>query len=275
MQPLVSVIIRTCQRPEMLKNAIESIKMQTYKNIQIVIVEDGEATAESMIEKEYSDLNIKYRSTEKRKGRSAAGNLAMSLAEGEYFNFLDDDDILYEKHVETLMDHLVGREELAAYSIAEEQQVLLKDGIQKPKRKTVRFNQPFNRLLLFTSNYIPIQSILFHRKLYEEQGGLDENLDTLEDWDLWVRYCTCTNFVFVPQVTSCYNVPYKRTKKNTRGEDLRKNLDTIHQKFLQYRCSLSVEDINREMEYIIREYKTRGLLRYVRMFFRAIFFGER
>lgn len=275
MQPLVSIIIRTCQRPEMLKCAIDSVKCQTYQNIQIVIVEDGSACAKKMLEMEYSDLNIKYEYTGEKRGRSAAGNLALSLADGDYLNFLDDDDILYEHHVETLINNLVGKKELAAYSIAEEQQVILKHGIQKAKRKTVRFQQPFNRLLLFSSNYIPIQSIMFCKSLFKKLGGLDESLEMLEDWDLWVRYSTYSDFIFVPEVTSCYHVPYSSRKKNTRGEDMRQYVNRIHEKFLTYQCNMNVNDINREMEYIIREYKSKGLLRYIRMFFRAILFGER
>ncbi len=275
MQPLVSIIIRTCQRPEILKCAIDSVKRQTYKNIQIVVVEDGNDCAKTMLEKEYSDLNIKYECTGKKNGRSAAGNLALSLTDGEYLNFLDDDDILYEHHVETLIKNLVGKKELAAYSIAEEQQVIMKHGMQKPKRKTVRFQQPFNRLLLFSNNYIPIQSIMFHKSLFMKLGGLDESLDMLEDWDLWVRYSTYSDFIFVPEITSCYHVPYNNRKKNTRGEDMRQYTDRVLEKFLTYQCNMNVNNINREMEYIIREYKSKGLLRYVRMFFRAILFGER
>ena len=45
-QPLVSIIIRTCQRPHVLERALNSVRKQTYKNIQVVIVEDGENKSE-------------------------------------------------------------------------------------------------------------------------------------------------------------------------------------------------------------------------------------
>lgn len=59
----------------------------------------------------------------------------------------------------------------------------------------IRYKQPFNRLLLYTFNYIPIQSIMFQKSLYEEYGGFDEKLDNLEDWDLWVRYSQKQNLL--------------------------------------------------------------------------------
>ena len=91
-QPLVSVLIRTCQRPDVLKHALNSVKSQTYKNIQVVVVEDGENRSEDILKKEYSDLNYIYRATGHKVGRAEAGNLALKLANGEYLNLM----ILYK-----------------------------------------------------------------------------------------------------------------------------------------------------------------------------------
>jgi hypothetical protein len=56
-------------------------------------------------------------------------------------------------------------------------------------------------------NYIPIQSILFDRKLYERYGGFDESLENLEDWNLWTRYCLNNDFLLIEKTTSMYRVP--------------------------------------------------------------------
>lgn len=65
MQPKVSIIIRTCGRPQVLRTALNSIRKQTYRNIEIVIVEDGIPTSKEMIEKEYSDLFVRYQADRK------------------------------------------------------------------------------------------------------------------------------------------------------------------------------------------------------------------
>ena len=211
-RPFVSIIIRTCQRPEILRVALESIRKQTYPNIQTVIVEDGRNAAEKMLKEEYADLNYIYEATGEKVGRCVAGNRAMELALGEYYNFLDDDDAFFPEHVECLMSVLEKDTRLAAYSLAEERRIWIKSRnpyVYKVKGRTVRFHQPFYRMLLYTFNYIPIQSIMFHRSLYETLGGFDETLDNLEDWDLWVRYSTKTDFIYIDQVTSYYHVPYK------------------------------------------------------------------
>jgi hypothetical protein len=62
-------------------------------------------------------------------------------------------------------------------------------------------------LTLWHHNYLPIQSVLFHRSLYERYGGFAEDMDQLEDWNLWTRYTLEDDFVLVEKTTSKYRVP--------------------------------------------------------------------
>ncbi len=277
-QPLVSVLVRTCGRPQVLKTALNSIRSQTYPNIQVVIVEDGKSTAKRMLDVEYADLNYVYEATGTKQGRSKVGNRAMQLAEGKYLNFLDDDDYFLPEHISTLVNAAMRGPERAVYSVAREDQILPgRGGVTAPrvKRSVIRFRQPFHRLLLYTMNYIPIQSMLFERSLFAELGGFDEALDTLEDWDLWVRYSTAEDFGFVNKVTSCYHTPYGRRTKQKRAGRLKDYRTPLMAKYEGYQVNMSVRQLNREMEYVLREYKDRGLLRYLRIFFRVVFLGER
>lgn len=287
--PLVSVLVRTCGRPLVLKRALESIRRQEYKNLEVIIVEDGKPTAQKMLEKEFTDFPFPYRyeATGKHVGRSRAGNRAMQLSGGKYLNFLDDDDGLLPDHVECLVRALSGRKEKAAYSLAQERQVAVwpqkaKMPVARIRKKDasikksfIRYRQPFHRLLLCTSNYLTIQSVLFERSLFEEYGGFDEKIERMEDWDLWVRYSMATEFVYVGRVTSYYHVPYGAGSRKKRDADLKRDADRLHEKFRSYPVTMSAEQLRQEMEYVIREYKTKGLVRYIRMFFRMFVLGER
>lgn len=277
-KPLVSIIIRTCQRPDVLKNALESVRNQTYKNIQVVVVEDGENKSEKLLKDKFSDINYVYLATRQKVGRSKAGNIALELADGDYLNFLDDDDILLPEHVDKLVNTLMDDRNMAAYSNAEEIQINVISYVPYKyvvKRKLLRYHQPFNRLLLYTLNYIPIQSIMFQKQLFLELGGLDEELDALEDWDLWVRYSTKTDFTYVDEKTSCYFTPYKRKKKKKRGENLNRYNEAAYAKFNSYTLNMNVGEINSDMRYIMNEYKEKAYIRYLKIMVRRILWGER
>lgn len=274
----VSIIVRTCNRPEVLKNALNSIKSQTYKNIETVVIEDGENISESMIHTQYSDMNIVYISTKEKKGRTVAGNLGLQMATGLYFNFLDDDDILYPDHVETLLKGIKENLADAAYGIAEESQIVKISDIPykfTEKRKLIRYKQPYNRLLLYSFNYLPIQSVLFSRRFFEKCGGFDEKLDVLEDWDLWVRYSTVGEFVFIPQVTSKYYVPYRGGKKKNRGKELDSALANVRNKFDKYELNSCVGDWQKEMDYVINVYNQKKIIYYLKQIWNFFVYGDR
>lgn len=278
LQPLVSIIVRTCSRPNVLRLAMESIRKQTYTNIEVVVVEDGSNNSENMLREEYGDLRIKYFYMKEKAGRTKTGNFALAHAEGDYFNFLDDDDILYPNHIEELIRVLELSGSHAAYSIAEESQIIVKSWepyIVREKRKLVRYAQPFNRILLYHSNYIPIQSIMFERRLYEQLGGFDEELDVLEDWDLWVRYSTMADFAYIDKVTSMYHVPYVRKNKWRRNISLHSAQTAIQKKFDQYDLKMNVGQIHRDMDYVVKKYKTGKCKRYMRLIIDFLMYGER
>jgi len=86
----------------------------------------------------------------------------------------------------------------------------------------VHHAQPFDRVTLWHHNYLPIQTVLFHRRLYEKHRGFAEDMDQLEDWNLWTRYSLEDDFVFIPKVTSKYRVPAEThvSKDRQRALDL-------------------------------------------------------
>lgn len=261
--PLVSVIVRTCGRPEMLKRAMDSIVNQDYKNIEIVVVEDGTNISEEILNKMYGTVSYQYFNTKTKGGRSAAGNIGLRKAKGVYLNFLDDDDIFLPNHVSTLVEAAINFDKLAVYSIAEEYQIINKD-FNQIKRKLIRYQQPYIKLLLCSMNYIPIQSILFHRTLFEKYGGFDEGLDFLEDWDMWVRYSAICDFKLIHKVTSIYYTPFKSKEKKIRDIKMKKAEEMLRNKFETYHMNLSAEQIRNDMDYILNVFNKKGIIFYMK-----------
>ena len=95
---LVSVIIPTFQRAKYIERAIDSVLNQTYKNFEIIVVDDNDQESEARkemikrMDKYSSDSRIIYIKHEKNKNGAAARNTGINVAKGEYITFLDDDD---------------------------------------------------------------------------------------------------------------------------------------------------------------------------------------
>ncbi len=98
--PLVSIIVRTKDRPKLLKRALESIAAQTYRPIEAIVVNDGGCELDiEELKSILGDVSLNYVRLEKNTGRAHAGNVGIENAKGEYIGFLDDDDVLYPEHV--------------------------------------------------------------------------------------------------------------------------------------------------------------------------------
>lgn len=250
--PLVSIIVRTCGRPNVLRETLESIRNQSYKNIEVVIVEDGPAVSQEMIQNEFADLNYIYEATDKKVGRCIVGNRALELATGEYFNFLDDDDVFYADHIEVLLKTILENPQNdAAYSIAFETPIKIIS--TEPYEyvelfHNIQYRQKFNKILLLTQNYFPIQTVLFSRRLYDNYGGFDLNLEYLEDWDLWIRYAMNSQFEYVEKVTSIYRVPAERTVSSSRQEKLDDYLNLVRKKHEDTIMNISIGELRAAAE---------------------------
>ncbi|MBW7657732.1 hypothetical protein K1I42_10595, partial [Hydrogenophilus thermoluteolus] len=94
-----------------------------------------------------------------------------------------------------------------------------------------KFRQPWDYTILQDHNYLPIQSVLFTRDCFVSRGGMDETLDQLEDWELWLRYGADNHFVFVPKTTSLFRTPADQNERYRRQLLLHQNYHRVKAKF--------------------------------------------
>lgn len=231
--PLVTIITRTYREREFwLKECMASVINQTYPNIQHVIVEDGGETMSALVaeaKEAYKGFyNVEFAGFDK-KGRSYTGNQGLEIAKGEYCLFLDDDDLVFPDHVEVLMNEIIASPELGAvYSLAWDvhtsvDKTTTPASYSEHQFKTLPlFYQEFCLKTLLNHNYIPIQAILFRKSLYVENGGFDESMDQLEDWNLWTKYALRSKFKFVPKTTSLFRTPFDEAERLRRVQNLDK-----------------------------------------------------
>ena len=198
--PLVSVIVRTKDRPGLLREALESLKSQKYKHLEVVVVNDGGCEIGDIISRfKTCDFTIKLCNLRQNMGRSAAGNAGLDASSGKYMIFLDDDDWFEHQHIELLVNALrTNGEYLAAYT-----------GVrfcESPGAPDIHiFNDPFDPVYLMLENTIPLHALMFDSSLVEEYGcQFDEQFSQFEDWDLWLQFSCITDFFHVDQVSAGY-----------------------------------------------------------------------
>lgn len=200
--PLVSVVIRTCNRPCAVVQAVQSVLDQTWPHLEIIVVNDG--TCQLPLPAS-SRIPVTVLSPEKKFNRSRAGNTGIHSANGTLVAFLDDDDLWMPAHIATLVSALLH----APWSS------IVYSGVAEIDETGHRVKPPikdFSLRSLFRENLFPIHSALVCKTALEAVGGFDESLDVFEDWDLWLRLAR-QKFAFLP--VSTWTAIYRRHSRGT------------------------------------------------------------
>lgn len=214
--PLVSVIVRTKNRIDLLQEAIDSIALQTHRPVEIIVVNDGGiAVPIDHIRKTIPDIFLKYIEHQTNQGRAASANSGIAQATGEFICFLDDDDIFYPSALESLLLH--ANEKCVTHARAK-CVTYGSNGVADPEN-VVFLGEPINRGKLILENYIAFNTICIPKKILKQIGPLDESLEIYEDWDLLIRLSRTYEMVFIDALVSEYRIFGSATFTGKGGAD--------------------------------------------------------
>lgn len=199
--PLVSVIVPTYNRPQQIVETIDSIIEQTYKNIEIIVVNDAGPDIESVISQFKDRCNIEYLRHTENRGLAATRNTGIQAANGKYIAYLDDDDIYYPEHIEKLVNFLETTDYKVVYTDANRAHQQLHGDNYIVTHKDVPYSSDFDRDGILTGNRFPVLCVMHEKSCIDEVGGFDEFLRAHEDWDLWIRMSREFNFGHIKEVT--------------------------------------------------------------------------
>jgi glycosyltransferase involved in cell wall biosynthesis/LmbE family N-acetylglucosaminyl deacetylase len=196
--PLVSVIVRSMDRAT-LDEALDSVALQTWPNIEIVLV-NAKGEGHRSMTASWGRVPLRFVDYGKPLHRCRAANLGLDAARGEYLMFLDDDDWFDADHVGKLVEALRRQPRFrVAYT-----GVRCVDERSGPLPTT--FLVTFDPIRLLAANYIPIHAILFSRTLMEYGCRIDESLDVYEDWDFWIQLSKFSDFLFIKGTSATYRI---------------------------------------------------------------------
>lgn len=239
MKPLVSILIPTYDRPDYLEQALKSALSQTYENIEIVISDNSENDLSEQMVNSYKAMpngsKIRYIRNAENMGPIANQQQCLNLAQGEYINYLMDDDLFHPQKIEKMMHYFLNYEGISL--VSSQRRVIDEDGhpIYVPpigtferiyKRDTiVDGRQLTKKILTNKTNYLgEPTTVLFRRKDLKEPFGvlLGKQAFFAVDLASWLSLLTKGKGVYMVQPLSYLRYHDKQLSQHPLAKEIMK-----------------------------------------------------
>ena len=261
---MVSVIIPTYNREKTILKSINSVLKQTYKDIEVIIVDDCSTDNTEEIIKNIDDKRIIYYKLKENSGACVARNKGIDLAKGEFIAFQDSDDEWNKNKLEIQMKHLKN----SKYDM----NFCALNRIEKRKKKVIipkgiiNVDSDFTEQIL-NENKVSTQTILAKKYIFEKIR-FDDRLPRFQDWDLVIEISKKYKIGFVniplvnlyiqedsitknPQkaVTAIKIIYEKNKEKIENNKEIKYNFDKKYVKFLFESGQPCSKEIKRVLKY--------------------------
>ena len=217
--PKVSIIIPTYNREEFIVETINSVLNQTYKDFEIIVIDDG-STDNTKQKLEPFSSKIKL-IEQKNSERAVARNNGVKNSSGEYIAFLDSDDLWIENKLEKQVELLATSSDvILTYG---QSLRINEDGnkIKTAKRQLEGFSgDVFEKLLM--RNFIVSATPLIRRECFEKTTGFETKYIPYEDWEFWLRFSLLGKFHFFNKPFAYYRIHKNQSVKLLQAEKIEK-----------------------------------------------------
>lgn len=237
---MVSAIITTYKRePYLVLRAIDSILKQTYRDFEIIIVDDSPIdyqlrndVKKAIIKQRelHHDISIKYIQHDRNLGACAARNTGLSTAKGDYVAYLDDDDEWLPDKLEKQMKVMMQSDAALVYCGC----FCRNDttGMMHVRKTEYRRGRVFGHLLY--RNFIASTSFpLLKANVLRNIGGFDEEMQSAQDYDVWIRIARNHNIDYVAEPLVIYHMHAGEQITSNPWKKL-KGLERLNEKYKDF-----------------------------------------
>jgi len=228
--PLVSIITPTYNREEYLVFAIESVLSQSFKDFEMLIIDDGSTDNTKDLVKRYRyDQRIHY-FYQQNKGQSVARNTGLKQARGEYICFLDSDDLFKPDKLTRQIAFLKSNPEI---SITHSDEELIDEKGHVFSMYNMKRHSGILYEKLLIDNFVSIGTVMVRRECFDELGMFDESIKVADDYELWLRFATKYKFHYEAEYLAQYRMMKDQlsTDKTARFNSNKKIIEAF---FLRY-----------------------------------------
>ena len=276
-----SVIITTYgKRTGKLKRAINSVLNQSFKDFEIIIIDDNGKDLEikNANKKLITDLNlakkIRYFTYSENKGANFARNYGIRKSQGEYIAFLDDDDEFLEKKLEKVYKQILKEQIGLIYSNVNYIEDL-KNYVEEKKY----YDEKKIKKEILKGNFIgPTSAVVINKNILNEIGVFNEKLKSCQDWELWIRVILFNKKIIKidEPLINCYINRQEKTRISNnyigRLQGHQSVLEIVTQNYLDKFSKTDGEEIlfNQKMRIVTIHYMNHNFKKY-RKEFRKIY----
>jgi len=234
----VSIILPTFNGHKLINRSIESIFRQSYKDWELVILDDGSSPSieDSIDEKYLKDHRVHIYRNNSNLGIQKSLNRGISLSRGELIARIDDDDWWSDR--EKLHGQVRFLESNPEYGMVGTGAIVVDEGGEEIFRYLNKESDREIRSIILQKNPFTHSSVVFRKHLFDELSGYSESLETkgVEDYDLWLRMGTKMKLANLPR----YSISFTFRESGSISSDikitqLKNNLGLINKYKREYR----------------------------------------
>lgn len=205
MTPLSSIVIPTYNAEGYIKEAVDSALAETYKNCEVIVVDDGSTDGTKKLLLPYIEADkIKY-VYQRNKGLAGARNTGIRKATGKYIALLDADDLFLP---DKMAEQVAALEANPDYTVCYCDILHFSDTVPKKLYHHV-YKYPSGDVFEFLLHrqFINPLSVVARKEVFDKYGYFDEELRRSEDWDLWLRWARAgVKFFYLNKILAHYRV---------------------------------------------------------------------
>ncbi len=244
-QPMISTIMPTYNRQNLIVEAIESALNQTWTNLELIVIDDGSTDNTKILLSKYNHDKRFIYIYQNNLGQSVARNRGLKEAKGDFIAFLDSDNVWLLDKLEKQVEVINKNQDCDIFygdciSIDE-------DGIEISRINMPRYSGYITKHLI-KDNHVSMNTTLTKKKCFDVLGGLSEKVRVGDDYELWLRLSTQFKFKYTPEYFAKYRIMEEQisTDKARRFDS---NESVLKEFFNTFPEAVSLREKNRGLSF--------------------------
>lgn len=232
-KPKISLIMKVYNGERYLREAIDSILAQTFRDFELLIIDDGSTDGSADIVRGYSDARIRFLQNERNMGLCATQNRALEEARGAYIAVMDSDDISYPTRFERQVEFLETHEDVVMCGSFRNNLV---DGVETAFLPVEDYTDATLRFSLCYGNmFFTHSSIMFRAEAYREHHLVYGPAKLAEDYQYIIKLAGVGKLALLPEKLIAYRI-YNQSTSNQRKRELDEQAKQIRSDYIKALC---------------------------------------